>query len=149
MRHKVDHRKLGLPSDQRMHLLTNLSRQFVTHGYVRTTFGRAKEVQRMVEKLITLTKLEDGIEARRRARKILVGHSSSNLVSAKQVAGKTELEVTQLKAQFNKLTGEDLVKHLFDNIGPRYKDRNGGYTRVVKTGNRRGDGAQTAVIELV
>ncbi|MDH4389340.1 MAG: 50S ribosomal protein L17 [Fimbriimonas sp.] len=149
MRHKVDHRKLGLPSDQRMHLLTNLSRQFVTHGYVRTTFGRAKEVQRMVEKLITLTKLEDGIEARRRARKILVGHSSSNLVSAKLVAGKTELEVTQLKAQFNKLTGEDLVKHLFDNIGPRYKDRNGGYTRVVKTGNRRGDGAQTAVIELV
>lgn len=149
MRHKVDHRKLGLPSDQRMHLLTNLSRQFVTHGYVRTTFGRAKEVQRMVEKLITLTKLEDGIEARRRARKILVGHSSSNLVSAKMSAGKTELEVTQLKAQFNKLTGEDLVKHLFDNIGPRYKDRNGGYTRVVKTGNRRGDGAQTAVIELV
>lgn len=149
MRHKVDHRKLGLPSDQRMHLLTNLSRQFVTHGYVRTTFGRAKEVQRMVEKLITLTKLEDGIEARRRARKILVGHSSSNLVSAKMTAGKTELEVTQLKAQFNKLTGEDLVKHLFDNIGPRYKDRNGGYTRVVKTGNRRGDGAQTAVIELV
>ncbi len=132
-----------------MHLLTNLSRQFVTHGYVRTTFGRAKEVQRMVEKLITLTKLEDGIEARRRARKILVGHSSSNLVSAKMSAGKTELEVTQLKAQFNKLTGEDLVKHLFDNIGPRYKDRNGGYTRVVKTGNRRGDGAQTAVIELV
>ena len=149
MRHKVDHRKLGLPSDQRMHLLTNLSRQFVTHGYVRTTFGRAKEVQRMVEKLITLTKLEDGIEARRRARKILVGHSSSNLVSAKMTAGKTELEVTQIKAQFNKLSGEDLVKHLFDNIGPRYKDRNGGYTRVVKTGNRRGDGAQTAVIELV
>ncbi|OWU66185.1 MAG: 50S ribosomal protein L17 [Armatimonadetes bacterium Cent15-Ar3] len=149
MRHKVDHRKLGLPTDQRLHLLTNLSRQFVTHGYVRTTFGRAKEVQRMVEKLITLTKLEDGLEARRRARKILVGHSSSNLVSAKMIAGKTELEVTQIKAQFNKLNGEDLVKHLFDNIGPRYKDRNGGYTRVVKTGNRRGDGAQTAVIELV
>lgn len=149
MRHKVDHRKLGLPTDQRLHLLTNLSRQFVTHGYVRTTFGRAKEVQRMVEKLITLTKLEDGLEARRRARKILVGHSSSNLVSAKMIAGKTELEVTQIKAQFNKLNGEDLVKYLFDNIGPRYKDRNGGYTRVVKTGNRRGDGAQTAVIELV
>ena len=149
MRHKVDHRKLGLPTDQRLHLLTNLSRQFVTHGYVRTTFGRAKEVQRMVEKLITLTKLEDGLEARRRARKILVGHSSSNLVSAKMIAGKTELEVTQIKAQFNKLNGEDLVKHLFDNIGPRYKDRNGGYTRVIKTGNRRGDGAQTAVIELV
>lgn len=149
MRHKVDHRKLGLPSDQRMHLLTNLSRQFVRHGYVRTTFGRAKELQRMVEKLITLTKMEDGLEARRRARKILVGHSSSNFLSAKVLAGKTELEATQIKAQFNKLTGEDLVKHLFDNIGPRYKERNGGYTRLTKTGNRRGDAAQTAVLELV
>lgn len=149
MRHKVDHRKLGLPSDQRMHLLTNLTRQFVRHGYVRTTFGRAKELQRMVEKIITLTKMEDGLEARRRARKILVGHSSSNLVNPKVLAGKTELESTQIKASFNKLSGEDLVKHLFDNIGPRYKERNGGYTRLVKTGHRRGDAAQTAVLELV
>ena len=149
MRHKVDHRKLGLPSDQRMHLLTNLSRQFIRHGYVRTTFGRAKELQRMVEKLITLTKMEDGLEARRRARKVLVGHSSSNLVSGKVTAGKTALETTQIKIQFNKLSGEDLVQHLFDNIGPRFKDRNGGYTRLVKTGNRRGDAAQTAVLELV
>ena len=65
MRHKVDHRKLGLPTDQRMHLLTNLQRQFIRHGYVRTTFGRAKELQRLVEKLITLTKHEDALEARR------------------------------------------------------------------------------------
>jgi len=103
----------------------------------------------MVEKLITLTKLEDGLEGRRRARKILVGHSSSNLVSSKATAGKTALETTQIKIQFNKLSGEDLVQHLFDNIGPRFKDRNGGYTRLVKTGNRRGDAAQTAVLELV
>lgn len=149
MRHKVDHRKLGLPSDQRMHLLTNLSRQFVRHGYVRTTFGRAKELQRMVEKLITLTKMEDGLEARRRARKILVGHSSASAFSAKALAGKTELEKTEIKAAASKLNGEDLVKHLFDNIGPRFTERNGGYTRLVKTGNRRGDGAQTAVLELV
>jgi large subunit ribosomal protein L17 len=149
MRHKVDHRKLGLPTDQRLHLLTNLTRQFIRHGYLRTTFGRAKEVQRMVEKLITVTKLEDGLEARRRARKILVGHGSSNLVNPKVLAGKTELEQTQIKAQRNELSGEDLVKHLFDNIGPRYATRPGGYTRLVKTGNRRGDAAQTAVLELV
>ena len=62
MRHKVDHRKLGLPTDQRLHLLTNLTRQFIRHGYLRTTFGRAKEVQRMAEKLITVTKLEDEIK---------------------------------------------------------------------------------------
>ena len=78
MNHRIDQRKLGLPSDQRKHLLTNLQRQMIRHGYVRTTLGRAKETQRLVEKLITLTKLEDGLEGRRRARKVLVGHSSSS-----------------------------------------------------------------------
>ena len=149
MRHKVDHRKLGLPTDQRMHLLTNLQRQFIRHGYIRTTFGRAKELQRLVEKLITLTKHEDGLEARRRARKVLVGHSSSSHVPAKLVAGKTELEKSQIKADMSLLNGEDLVKHLFDNVGPRCRNRNSGYTRLVKTGNRQGDGALTAVLELV
>ena len=47
------------------------------------------------------------------------------------------------------INGEDLVAHLFDNVAPRYKNRNGGYTRLIKTGTRRGDGAQTAVLELV
>ena len=78
MRHKIDRRKLGLPSDQRMALLTNLTRQFIRHGYVRTTEGRAKELRRLVEKLITTGK-EDTLAARRRAREILVGHSKSKI----------------------------------------------------------------------
>jgi len=67
----------------------------------------------------------------------------------KELAGKTEFEKQQILARKSMLNGEDLVKHLFDNIGPRYKTRNGGYTRLVKTGNRRGDAAPTAVLELV
>jgi len=152
MRHKVDHRKLGLPTDQRMALLTNLQRQFVRHGYTRTTLGRAKELQRLVEKLITLTKHEDGLHARRQARKILVGHSSStplNKKQDKQLAGKTEGEKLQFRVQNNLINGEDLVAHLFNEIGPRYKDRPGGYTRLTKIGPRRGDGAPEAVLELV
>jgi len=149
MRHKVDRRKLGLPSDQRMHLLTNLQRQLIRHGYVRTTLGRAKETQRLVEKLITLTKHEDGLDARRRARRVLVGHSSSSPKPIKVLAGKTELQKTQILANRSLLNGEDLVKHLFDNIGPRYKERPGGYTRITKIGPRRGDAAPCAVLELV
>ncbi|CAN5376441.1 50S ribosomal protein L17 [soil metagenome] len=149
MRHKVDRRKLGLPTDQRLHLLTNLQRQFIRHGYTRTTFGRAKELQRLVEKLITLTKMEDGLEARRRARKVLVGHSSSSRIPAKMVAGKTPLERTQILANKSLINGEDLVKHLFDEVGPKYKTRPGGYTRLTKIGPRRGDGAEEAVLELV
>jgi len=149
MRHKVDRRKLGLPTDQRLHLLTNLQRQFIRHGYVRTTMGRAKELQRLVEKLITLTKMEDGLEARRRARKVLVGHSSSSRIPAKLVAGKTAMERTQLLADRSLINGEDLVKHLFDEVGPRFKNRPGGYTRLTKIGPRRGDGAEEGVLELV
>ena len=152
MTHKIDHRKLGLPSDQRMALLTNLQRQFIRHGYVRTTLGRAKETRRLVEKLITLTKLEDGLEARRRARKILVGHSASSKLSKgveASLVGKTLGEKTEILAERSLINGEDLVKHLFDVVGPRYKDRNGGYTRITKIGPRRGDAAPCAVLELV
>jgi large subunit ribosomal protein L17 len=148
MRHLVDRRKLGLPSDQRRALLTNLQRQFVRHGYVRTTLGRAKELQRLVEKLITLSR-EDSLTARREARKVLVGHSASSKKPVKALLGKTEMEKTQILASMSLLNGEDLVKHLFDNIGPRFKDRNGGYTRLTKIGPRRGDAAPQAVLELV
>lgn len=148
MRHLVDRRKLGLPSDQRRALLTNLQRQFIRHGYVHTTLGRAKELQRLVEKLITLSR-EDSLNARRQARKVLVGHSASSPKNLKELAGKTDFEKTQILASKSLLNGEDLVKHMFDNIGPRFKERNGGYTRLTKTGYRRGDAAPTAVLELV
>lgn len=148
MRHLVDRRKLGLPSDQRRALLTNLQRQFIRHGYTRTTLGRAKELQRLVEKLITLAR-HDTLDARRQARKVLVGHSSSSPRPTKALLGKTEMEKTQILISMSLLNGEDLVKHLFDNIGPRYKERNGGYTRLTKIGPRRGDAAPQAVLELV
>ncbi|MFN8220618.1 MAG: 50S ribosomal protein L17 [Fimbriimonadales bacterium] len=147
MRHLVDRRKLGLPSDQRKHLLTNMARQFIRHGYVHTTFGRAKEVQRIVEKLITVGK-EDSLAARRKARQVLVGHSKST-PATKATLGKTDLEKTMIRQRASQINGEDLVTHLFNEVAPRYKDRKGGYTRLVKTGTRRGDGAQAAVLMLV
>jgi len=148
MNHKIDRRKLGLPSDQRAHLLNNLQRQFIRHGYVHTTLYRAKELQRLVEKLITVSK-EDTLTARRRARRVLVGHSSSSPEPEKMVVGKTAAERTAILARNSLINGEDLVKHLFDEVAPRFKTRNGGYTRLTRTGRRRGDGAETAVLELV
>lgn len=147
MRHKIDRRKLGLPSDQRRALLTNLSRQFIRHGYVHTTLGRAKELRRLVEKLITLGK-KDTLQARREARKVLVGHSSSTPQPI-DLAGKSDAEKLQILQERSLINGEDLVAHLFDNVAPRFKERNGGYTRLTRTGLRKGDAAPTAVLELV
>ncbi len=148
MRHKIDRRKLGLPHDQRMALLTNLARQFVRVGYIHTTLGRAKELRRIVEPLITLAK-EDTLASRRQARKILVGHSKSSVKPTKVLAGKTDIEKLQILKERSLLNGEDLVAHLFDNVAPRFKERPGGYTRLTRTGVRRGDAAETAVLELV
>jgi len=148
MRHKVDRRKLGLPSDQRRALLTNLARQCIRHGYVHTTLGRAKELRRIVEKLVTLGK-DDTLASRRASRKILVGHSAASKRPEKVLAGKTDIEKMEILKERSLINGEDLVKHLFDNVAPKYKDRKGGYTRLTRTGVRRGDAAPTAVLELV
>jgi large subunit ribosomal protein L17 len=165
MRHRVDHRKLSRPTDQRVHLLNNLTRQFLRAGYVHTTLGKAKEVQRMAEKLITLAKKDD-VAARRKARQILVGHSKATMpkdrlqgdeakeikmvaMRATRLAGKSDAEKLEVLQRESLINGEDLVTHLFENIAPRYKERKGGYTRVTKTGLRRGDAAMTAVLELV
>jgi len=109
-------RKLGKNSTQRKALLRQLATDLLNNGRLETTFCRAKEVQPVAEKLITLAK-KGGLANYRRALAYM--------------------------------TKEDVAKKLFDEIGPKYADRNGGYTRVTRTGARRGDAAETAVIELV
>jgi len=109
-------RKLGKTSTQRKALLRQQVTDLLENGKMETTFYRAKEVQPVVEKMITLAK-KGGLANYRRALAFI--------------------------------TKEDVAKKLFDEIGAKYADRNGGYTRVTRTGARRGDAAEMAVIELV
>ena len=109
-------RKLGKTSAQRKAMLRQLVTDLLEHGKLETTFYRAKEVQPVVEKMITLGKKGD-LAAYRRAMAYV--------------------------------TKEDVVHKLFKEIAPNYAERNGGYTRVTRTGARRGDAAEMAVIELV
>ena len=109
-------RKLGKTSEQRRALLRQQVTDLLENGKMETTFYRAKEVQPVVEKMITLGKKGD-LAAYRRALAYI--------------------------------TKEDVAKKLFDEIAPKYAERNGGYTRVTRTGARRGDAAEMAVIELV
>ena len=109
-------RKLGRPTDQRKAMLRNLTTSFLRTGKIETTVTRAKETQRMAEKMITLAKRGD-LHARRQVLAYVYD--------------------------------ETVVKNLFEEIAPKYADRNGGYTRVLKMGPRRGDGAEIALLELV
>ncbi len=109
-------RKLGRPTDQRKAMLRNLVTSLLRTGKIETTVTRAKETQRMADKMITLAKRGD-LHARRQVLAYVYD--------------------------------EDVVKKLFDEIGPKYQERNGGYTRVLKVGPRRGDGAEMAILELV
>ena len=109
-------RKLGKTSTQRKAMLRQLVTDLLENGKIETTFYRAKEVQPMVEKMITLGK-------------------KGNLAAYRKAMGY--------------ITKEDVVQKLFKEIAPKYADRNGGYTRVTRTGPRRGDAAEMAVIELV
>ncbi len=109
-------RKLGKTSAQRRALLRQQVTDLLENGKMETTFCRAKEVQPVVEKMITLGK-KNNLAAYRKA--------------------------------MSYITKEDVVQKLFKEIAPKYADRNGGYTRVTRTGARRGDAAEMAVIELV
>ena len=109
-------RKLGKTSTQRKALLRQQVTDLLENGKMETTFYRAKEVQPVVEKMITLGK-KGNLAAYRRAMAYV--------------------------------TKEDVAHKLFKEIAPNYAERNGGYTRVTRTGARRGDAAEMAVIELV
>ena len=120
----MGYRKLGRLSHQRKAMLRDLSTDLIINERITTTEARAKELRRVVEKLITLGKRGD-LHARR------------------QVIAYVRNEVADTE------TNQDAVQKLFADIAPRYAERNGGYTRIIKTAPRRGDGSKMAVIELV
>ena len=117
-------RKLGRTSDHRKALLRNMATSVIVHGKIETTEKKAMELRSVVDELITLAKRGD-LHARRQAAKLMF-----NVVA-------------------NEETGQLALQKLFDEIGPKYKDRQGGYTRVLKTNQRRGDAAPMEIIELV
>lgn len=155
MRHRVQGRKLGLPSDQRMALLKGLVKQLFAHNSIITTETRAKEVRRLAERLITMGK-ENTLANRRLSRKYLATHTPVRAVPKPEGYGKLhpneKARVTErLKGRKPQRTGvstDDFVNRLFVEIAPRFQDRPGGYTRIYKLGFRLGDAAPMVKLEL-
>lgn len=123
MRHKVAGKKLSRGKDERAALRRILISQLFTHERIQTTRAKADAVRGQAERLITLAK--KGNEA-----------GSEKMVHARRLAAA-------------RLANPDVVKKLFDDIAPRYGDRMGGYTRVLKLGSREGDAAEMVLLELV
>ena len=139
MRHRVGGRKLGLPSDQRMALLRGLVRSLIMYEAIETTEPRAKEARVLAEKLITLTK-QNTLHAKRLARKVLpAAHAPKGMLSA---SGKAQKKMRE------EMQANDPVKRLFDVVGPKFADKQSGFTRITKIGFRRGDAAAVVKLEL-
>jgi large subunit ribosomal protein L17 len=155
MRHRVQGRKLGLPSDQRVHLLRGLVRQLIAHNAIVTTETRAKEVRRIAERLITLGK-EDTLANRRLSQKWLATHTPVRAV--RKPEGYNRLHPNDKARVTERLKGRkpvrthqstsDYVNRLFTEVAPKFHDRPGGYTRMFKIGFRRGDAAPMVKLEL-
>ena len=170
-------RKLGVTTDIRLAMLKNLTTDVIMHGKVETTEARAKEVKSIVDSLIALAVKEkdnfETVDAKVvKAKLDSKGNKVTELVKSKN--GKEYLKVVKeettekrqkdmpsrlsarrkMMKKLNKVKDSegnnvDLPGKLFNEIAPKYSDRVGGYTRIVKAGPRKGDGAEKAILMLV
>lgn len=125
MRHNVAHRKLGRVTEHRISLLRNQAIALLRHERIETTVPKAKELRPFVERLITIAK-----------RGVAAGDSNGKALNARRLV-------------LAELPDRTVVGKLFDTLAPRFAERPGGYTRILRLGIRRGDAAEVAQIELV
>ncbi|MFW5713816.1 MAG: 50S ribosomal protein L17 [Brevefilum sp.] len=125
MRHKVKKHHLNRKGGHREAMRKTMIRQLFEYERIKTTLPKAKYIQADAEKLITLARNSQDVE-------------EASMINARRKAA----------AELGN-GSRPLIQKLFDDIGPRYADRNGGYTRILKLGPRRSDGAEMALIELV
>ena len=125
MRHNVAHRKLGRVTEHRLALLRNQAIALLRHERIETTMPKAKELRPFVERLITIAR-----------RGVAAGDASGRLLHARRMV-------------LAELVDREVVGKLFETLAPRFAERPGGYTRILRVGYRRGDSAEVAQVELV
>ena len=125
MRHRVAYRKLGRVTEHRIAMLRNQATALLRHEHLTTTVPRAKELRPFVERLITIAK-----------RGVAGGEKNGHVLTARRLV-------------MQDLQDREVVTKLFDTLAPRFADRPGGYTRLLRIGFRRGDSAEVAQVELL
>jgi large subunit ribosomal protein L17 len=139
MRHRVHGRRLSRDTAHRRALRKNMVADLFSHGQVTTTEAKARMLRPTAEKIITLAK-------RGLAKK--EENPSSEVHARRQVAARLA-RMRTIEDEEGFAEEVDVVKKLFAEIAPRYADRSGGYTRMIKIGRRPGDNAEMAVLMLV
>src|ERR671925_756513 len=125
MRHNLAHRKLGRVTEHRLALLRNQAQALLRHEHIETTLPKAKELRPFVERLITIAK-----------RGVASGDANGKALHARRLVA-------------SEIVDKAVVSKLFDEVAPRFAERPGGYTRILRVGFRRGDAAEVAQVELV
>ena len=125
MRHRVKHRKLGRVTEHRISMLRNQATALLRYEHLTTTVPKAKELRPFVERLITVAK-----------RGVAGGAANAKELNARRLV-------------MVDLQDREVVTKLFDTLAPRFADRPGGYTRLLRLGFRKGDSAEVAQVELV
>ena len=151
MRHQKAHRKLGRTSEHRMSMLRNLAVSLINARDERivTTLPKAKELRPFVERAITLSRKANSLEGDDAGPRALhLRRQAAGFFHAGNMQS-TALTGRRGQARPPRTAGMAALKRLFDELGERYKDRPGGYTRILKLGHRAGDNAELAIIELV
>lgn len=139
MRHRVSGRRLNRSASHRKALRKNMVAELLTHEQVLTTEAKARMLRPATEKIITLAK-----------RGLVKGESDpAQTIHARRLAAARIARFRIVEDEDGIVEEVDVVKKLFEDIAPRYAERPGGYTRVVKIGKRSGDNADMAMIMLV
>src|SRR5262245_58530492 len=125
MRHRVAYRKLGRVTEHRIAMLRNQASTLLRNERIETTVARGKELRPVVERIITVAK-----------RSLNSPEGGTQGVVARRIVAQD-------------IADREIVSKLFDTIAPRFSDRNGGYTRLLRLGHRRGDAAERAEVELI
>ncbi|MCI5823978.1 MAG: 50S ribosomal protein L17 [Candidatus Gastranaerophilales bacterium] len=141
MRHQTKKHQLSRAQDQRKALLRSLATQLFLHGEIRTTMAKAKALKPYADKVISLAKKGD-LNSRRIALRYIYDIKTDRYMDVETKA------VVEENAEGKKLMDETVLRKLFTEISSKYANRNGGYTRIYRMPNRRGDNSEMALIQL-
>lgn len=142
MKHRIQRNRLRRNSSHRRCLIANMLKSLVASGRIVTTVEKAKEIRRHADKLVTLAKTKDRLTAMREVQaRLMLRFNPLTSKERRLLKEKHDASVQN--------TDRQTARILFDTLVPRFADRQGGYTRLIKMGQRRGDAASMCVLEFL